>query len=359
MSNIYVAIMAGGIGSRFWPLSRENHPKQFIDILGTGKTLIQSTYERFLKICPKEHIYILTNENYRELVKAQLPDLTHEQILGEPMRKNTAPTIAYFSHKIEKINPNAVTVIAPSDHLVLKEDDFVEVINKAIDFSKDKNTLCTLGIKPTRPDTGYGYIQYVEEEASAGVHKVKTFTEKPSLKIAKTFLKSGDFLWNSGLFIWNVQSIRKGFEKHLPEVSEIFFEIREHINGPQEQAHVARAFSMCSNISIDYGVMEKASNVHVIPAEFGWSDLGTWASLYANMEKDYWENVVADGNVMVYNAADNMIRAPKDKLVIVEGLKDYIVVDTEDVLLIYKKSKEQELKQVVLEVKREKGDRYL
>ncbi len=359
MNNTYAAIMAGGIGSRFWPLSRESHPKQFLDILGTGKTLIQSTYDRFKKVCPKENIYILTNERYRDLVKEQLPELKDEQILGEPMRKNTAPTIAWFSKKIEKINPDALTVVAPSDHLVLNEDEFVRDIELALNFSKNHEALCTLGIKPTRPDTGYGYIQYREEEIVPGIHAVKTFTEKPSLKIARTFLESGDFLWNSGIFIWHVKSILRAFQTYLPEVYDVFEEIKDHLNTEEERPYLEKAFSLCSNISIDYGVMEKAKNVYVIPADFGWSDLGTWASLYANLPKDDAKNAIVDGNVLLEDSSKNIIRAPKEKLVVINGVKDHIIVDTEDVLLIFEKSREQELKQLLKDIKREKGDRYL
>jgi len=359
MNNTYVAIMAGGIGSRFWPLSRESKPKQFLDILGTGKTLIQSTYERFKKVCPKENIYILTNARYRALIHEQLPELSDAQILGEPMRKNTAPTIAYFSKKIAKINPEAVTVVAPSDHLVLNEGQFVDEISRAVAFSKTHDALCTLGIKPTRPDTGYGYIQFREDPIAPGIHKVKTFTEKPSLKIARKFLDSGDFLWNSGIFIWNVKSILKAFQMHLPEIEEVFEEIKEYLNTPEEKPYLEKAFSLCSNISIDYGVMEKAKNVFVIPADFGWSDLGTWASLYANLPKDDNKNAIVASDTVIEEARENIIRGPKEKLIIVEGLEDYIVVDTEDVLLIYEKSKEQDLKQLVKDIKREKGDQYL
>ena len=359
MKNTYVAIMAGGIGSRFWPKSRQNHPKQFLDILGVGKTLIQSTYERFLKICPKENIYVLTNENYRSLVKEQLPDISDEQILGEPMRKNTAPCIAYFTGKIFEKDPEANTIIAPSDHLVLHEDKFISIVNKAVDFVADHDAMVTLGIRPTKPNTGYGYIQYVEESEKQGIFKVKTFTEKPSLKIAKTFIKSGDFLWNSGIFIWNVKTIQKAFKKHLPEVHEVFEDGKKFYNTQNETAFVSKAFSMCSNISIDYGVMEKADNVYVIPADLGWSDLGTWNSLYESYEKDYFENAVSGKNVIVMDAADCMVMVPDEKLVVLQGLRDYVVVDTNDVLLIFHKSQEQELKQLVNEIKRKKGDKYL
>lgn len=359
MQNTYVAIMAGGIGSRFWPKSRTNYPKQFLDILGTGKTLIQATYERFLNVVPKGNIYVLTNESYREITKEQLPDLTDGQILGEPMRKNTAPCIAYFSEKIYQQNPDAITIISPADHLVVDTKKFEAVMNKAVDFAGNHDSLITLGIRPNQPNTGYGYIQYVEESEDKGVFKVKTFTEKPSLKIAKTFLKSGDFLWNSGIFIWGVKNILNGFENYLPEVHDIFEEGNKFYNTGQEAAFVQKAFSMCSNISIDYGIMEKADNVYIIPADFGWSDLGTWNSLYENMEKDYLGNAVSGNNVIIHDATDCVVMSPDDKLLILQGIKDFIVVDTEDVLLIFQKNKEQEIKQLVAEIKRKKGDKYL
>lgn len=359
MNNVFVAIMAGGIGSRFWPISRADYPKQFIDILGTGKTLIQATFERFQKIVPAENIYVLTNESYRHLVKEQLPAISEAQILGEPMRKNTAPTIAYFSNKIAAINPEAITLVAPSDHLVLSEDKFIRVMKQAIQFAINEDALLTLGIKPSRPDTGYGYIQYREEQKSSGAYKVKTFTEKPSLKFAKSFIKSGDFLWNSGIFIWRVQTILDAFSNHLPEVSDAFSEGKKFYNTPQEQAFISKAFSMCTNISIDYGVMEKAENVFVFRADFGWSDLGTWASLYDNHEKDYLGNAVSGKNVMIQDATDCMVVADDKKLVVLQGISDFIVVDTEDVLLIFHKSKEQELKQIVTDLKRTKRTNYL
>lgn len=359
MTNHFAAIMAGGIGSRFWPMSREAHPKQFIDILGTGQTLLQTTFERFKRICPEENIYVLTNERYRSLVQEQLPGIADTNILGEPMRKNTAPTIAYFSEKVAKIDPTANTIVAPSDHLVLQEDRFVAVVKKGLEFTEGQDALVTLGIKPSRPDTGYGYIQYLEDKDHGGLYKVKTFTEKPNLKLAKTFIDSGDFLWNSGIFIWNVQSIIKAFSRHLPDVYEIFEEGRKFYNTAKEKAFVQRAFSLCSNVSIDYGVMEKADNVFVIPSDFGWSDLGTWASLYANQTRDKMGNTVTGKRVIMEGSTDCIVRASDEKLVVLQGLKNFIVVDTEDALLVYRKDKEQDLKQVVAEIRRRKDENYL
>jgi len=354
----YVAIMAGGIGSRFWPLSRQDEPKQFLDVLGVGETLIQTTYGRLSKIFPRKHIFLVTNEKYIPTLRKQLPDLSRTNILAEPMRKNTAPSIAYFTHKIRKIAPEATMVIAPSDHLVLKEDAFSTAVRQAVEFASGNDALLTLGILPTRPDTGYGYIQYLEDKAIGGVYKVKTFTEKPTKKIAQEFIKSGEFLWNSGIFIWNMTSITAAFERHLPEVHDAFAESNRYINSRKERSFVNHAFSVCSNISIDYGILEKADNVYVIPASFGWSDLGTWASLYEHHEKDYLGNAVAGKNVFVYDASGCVVMSPEEKLTVLQGLRDFIVVDTEDVLLICHMSKEQDIRQILTDIKRVKGETY-
>lgn len=357
--NTYAAIMAGGIGSRFWPASRTAKSKQFLDILGTGRTLIQSTYDRFLKICPKENIFILTHTDYIDLIKEQLPDITDEQILTEPARKNTAPCIAYSAFKINKINPDANIIVAPSDHVILKEEEFVRIAELATDFVSKHNALCTLGIRPTRPDTGYGYIQYFEEEISEGIHKVKTFTEKPEKEVAKQFIRSGDFLWNAGIFIWNVRNILQSLEKNLLEVYDAFTEAEPHMLTPGEKDAVEKAFVTCPSISIDYGIMEKADNVYTLPSSFGWSDLGTWASLYAEKEKDYLQNAVNGKNVVVYDSINNIINVPDDKLVVIQGLENFIVVDTKDVLLICSKDEEQRIKEFTHDIKMKKGDKYL
>ncbi|MFN8236720.1 MAG: mannose-1-phosphate guanylyltransferase [Chitinophagales bacterium] len=358
-NNTYAAIMAGGIGSRFWPASRTAVPKQFLDILGVGRTLIQCTYDRFLKICPKENIFILTHADYVDLVKAQLPDITDEQILTEPARKNTAPCIAYSAFKINKLNPDANIIVAPSDHIILQEEEFLRISNLAVDFVSKHNALCTLGIRPTRPDTGYGYIQYYEEEVSEGIHKVKTFTEKPQKEVAKQFLASGDFLWNGGIFIWNVKSILSSLEKNLLEVYDAFVEAESSLLSENEKSAVEKAFITCPNISIDYGIMEKADNVYTLPSSFGWSDLGTWASLYAEKEKDYFNNAVNGKNVVVYESTNNIINVPNDKLVVIQGLENFIVVDTKDVLLICSKDEEQRIKEFTHDIKMKKGDKYL
>jgi mannose-1-phosphate guanylyltransferase len=357
--NHYVAIMAGGIGSRFWPMSRTAYPKQFLDVLNTGKTLVQWTYERYAKFIPAENIYIVTSEEYVEIVKEQLPILPVENILAEPSKKNTAPCIAYISFKLAQINPDAKFIVAPSDHLILEEDRFQDIALQALDFVEHIKALVTLGIKPTHPNTGYGYIQYEGLEVTKGVFKVKTFTEKPDLEIAKSFIESGDFLWNAGIFAWKASSILAAFEKYQPEMYELFDQEKIHFNTPEEAQAIQRIYPQCTNISIDIAIMEKANNVYVMPASFGWSDLGTWNSAYENMDKDYLGNAVASDNVIVIDATKCMINSPKDKLVVVQGLDDFIVVDTKDVLLICSKDKEQSIKEYVAEVKRNKGDKYI
>lgn len=351
--------MAGGIGSRFWPASRSGFPKQFLDILNTGKTLIQMTYERFLPICPKENIYIVTNEAYAELVKEQLPDLSDEQIVLEPSRRNTAPCIAYVSNKILQKDVTANMIVSPADHLILQENVFQQVLKTGLEFTEKNESLLTLGIKPTRPDTGYGYIQYKDAGSEQSTYRVKTFTEKPTVDIAKKFIESGDFLWNSGMFIWSVKSILKAFMRHLPEISEAFRGYETAVEEGRETAYIKEAYGLCTNISIDFGIMEKADNVFVIPSAFGWSDVGTWASLYDLYEKDYLNNAGRGKQIKVYDASGNMISASDDKLVVLQGLENYCVIDTDDVLLIFQKDKEQEVKKITTDLKRQKLDRYL
>ena len=358
----YCVIMAGGVGSRFWPMSKKAEPKQFLDILGTGETLLQQTFNRFKRICPEENIYIVTNEIYRDIVKNQLPGINNDQVLGEPALRNTAPCIAYANYKILDKNPNAKIVVAPSDHIILKEDIFVEVINSALAAVTENDWLLTLGITPSRPDTGYGYIQFNEAltyKNDKRIRKVKTFTEKPNLEIAKSFLESGDFLWNSGIFIWSLKSILSAFDKYLPEVNDIFKEGISKYNTSNEIPFIEKAYSVCKNISIDYGIMEKADNVQVLASAFGWSDLGTWGSLYTLMNKDDNENAVIGKNVMLYNSKNNVINMPKNKLAVIQGLKDYIVVENEDILLICKKEDEQNIRQIVNDVKSEKGENFI
>ena len=357
--NNYVAIMAGGIGSRFWPLSRTDYPKQFLDILNTGRTLIQSTFDRFTLFVPVENIFVVTALQYKDIVAEQLPDLKPENILCEPSRKNTAPCIAYISYKLMQLNPEANMICAPADHIILDPTGFKNTCLQALYFTANIKALVTLGIKPTHPNTGYGYIQHEEHSVSDNVFKVKTFTEKPDRELARTFISSGDFLWNAGIFVWQVKNIVKAFEKFLPEMHDVFDAEKLNFSTDNEKEAIERIYPQCVNISIDYGVMEKADNVYIIPSAFGWSDLGTWASAYDNLEKDYLENAVSGNNVMIIDATKNMIHADNKKLVLIQGLDDFIVVDTEDVLLICKKDKEQEIKEYVAEVKRNKGDKFL
>ena len=358
-NNHYVAIMAGGIGSRFWPMSRSNHPKQFLDILGTGKTLIQQTFDRYLKLVPLENIYIITSAEYVNTVRQQLPTLPPENILAEPSRKNTAPCIAYIAFKLLQKNPDALMMAAPADNLIMDTQAFVETATSAFNFVDHINALVTIGIKPTHPNTGYGYIQHDTPEVAPGVHKVKTFTEKPNLELAKTFISSGDFLWNAGIFTWKVKNVIAAFEKLLPEMYEVFAAEKDNFNTPEEGKAIERIYPQCTNISIDFGIMENAENVYVIPASFEWSDLGTWNSAWENMEKDYFQNAVAGNHVMVVDARNCMVHVPNNKLVLLQGLENYIIVDTKDVLLICQKEKEQEIKEYVAEVRRNKSEKFL
>lgn len=357
--NTFVAIMAGGIGSRFWPVSRVGHPKQFLDLLGIGRTLIQQTYDRFVRLVPAGNIFVVTANEYLGITREQLPGLPPENIIGEPFRKNTAPCIAYISFKLQQLNPEGSLIIAPADHLILQEDRFLDVCNEALQFVNENNSLLTIGIQPTYPNTGYGYIQHEAKEAAPGIHKVKTFTEKPNLELAKTFLSSGDFLWNSGIFIWKIKSGLDAFQRYLPEMYELFSSDGDKLNTGEEKRAIEAIYPQCSNISIDFGVMEKAANVYVIPSSFGWSDLGTWNSAWENMEKDYFENAVAGDKVIVFDSNKCVVHVPDEKLVVLQGLEDFIVADTRDVLLICKKEKEQAIKEYVAEVKRSTGEKFL
>ncbi|WP_266362739.1 mannose-1-phosphate guanylyltransferase [Tellurirhabdus rosea] len=356
MKQTYVVIMAGGVGTRFWPFSRTSNPKQFHDVLGTGKTLLQQTAERFDGICTPDHIYIVTSAEYKDLVKEQLPFLTDEQILLEPVRRNTAPCIGYACYKIAAKDPQANIVVAPADHIILKEDAFRERIRVALAATAEADILVTLGIQPSRPDTGYGYIQYMTD-SEGEVKKVKTFTEKPHLELAQQFLDSGEFVWNAGIFVWNAQAILRAFEKHLPEMAELFEEGNELYYSETEQPFINRAYTHCRSISIDNGVMEKADNVYVVLSEFGWSDLGTWKSLYEVSGKDRNENVI-DGRVMLYDTTNCIIKTPKERLVVVNGLDGYIVAEYDNVLLICRKDEEQKVKDFVSDAK-EKGTQFV
>lgn len=346
--NLYVVLMAGGVGVRFWPYSRNTKPKQFLDVLGTGKTLIQSTIERFLPLCPIENIFVVTHEEHAPLVKEQLPQLTESQILTEPMRKNTAACIAYASFKIQQINPDAVIVVSPADHLILKEDQFLEVIKKGVDQARVDDKLITLGIKPTRPETGYGYIQYHTEKSFA--KKVKTFTEKPELSLAKKFLESGDFVWNAGIFIWSVKAIIQAIHLHLAEVAEVFEEIKTKLVTEEEKEVIQAAYPQCKSISIDYGIMEKASNVYVCLGDFSWSDLGSWASIHEISPKDNDNNVIG-ANALTYETRNCIIKGSPNKLIVAQGLNGYLVGEFGNVIIVCEKDKEEQFRRFVSDVK--------
>lgn len=351
--------MAGGIGSRFWPVSRHDFPKQFLDILGIGNTLIQATFERFAQFIPKENIFVVTAESYREIVEQQLPTIPLENIICEPSRKNTAPCIAYISFKLFQKNPNANLICAPADHLILDDTDFVKVCLEALGFTTENSALVTLGIKPTHPNTGYGYIQYEQPAVSDNVYKVKTFTEKPDMELARTFIASGDFLWNAGIFVWKAKQIIRSFELYLPEMYDLFDGTRKALNTDKEKEAIGLIYPLCTSTSIDYGILEKAENVYVIPASFGWSDLGTWGSAYQNLEKDYNENAVVGKNIVLFESSKNVVHADSDKLILLQGLNDFIVVDTADALLICKKENEQHVKEYLAEIRRNKGEKFL
>jgi mannose-1-phosphate guanylyltransferase len=354
--NNYVVIMAGGVGTRFWPFSRTDFPKQFHDVLGTGKTLLQQTAERFTGICAPENIYVVTSIDYKELVLNQLPYLSDDQVLLEPIRRNTAPCVAYACYKIAVKNPDANIVVAPADHIILKEDEFRRTISRALEATAMDEILITLGIQPSRPDTGYGYIQYLPT-ANSDIKKVKTFTEKPHLELAKKFLESGDFVWNAGIFIWNAKAIMKNFSKYLHEMAEIFEEGKKTFYSDKEEGYIRKAYSLCKNVSIDYGIMEKSDKVYVLLSDFGWSDLGTWKSLYEVSHKDPVNNVI-DGQVMIYDTKNCIIKTPKNRLVVVQGLDGYIVAEYDNVLLICKKDEEQKVKDFVADAK-SKGAEFI
>jgi len=343
-------------------MSRTDHPKQFIDILGTGQTLIQQTFNRFLKICPAENIFIVTNTIYKDLVEKQIPQIPENNIVLEPAMRNTAPCIAYANYKINAINPDAKIVVAPSDHLIFNEDLFIQNIGKALEAATENDWLVTLGIKPTRPDTGYGYIQYdetIKHPKNPKISKVKTFTEKPNVELAEKFIESGDFLWNAGIFIWSLKSINTAFEEYLDDVDDLFKEGVGKFNSPDEKSFINEIYTSCRKISIDYGIMEKASNVFVQAADFGWSDLGTWGSLYDIRPKDENNNTTVGERIMLYDTFNCIINMPKEKLVVLQGLDNYIVVEDENTLLICKKDDEQQIRTFVNDIKNNKGEKFI
>ena len=358
-TSTYVAIMAGGVGSRFWPASRTASPKQFHDMLGVGKSLIRLTYERFLRLCPSAHIFVVTNQRYKALVMEHLPELSENQILCEPSRNNTAPCIAYSAFKLHALDPDANMIIAPSDHIITDEMAFMEAVRHGLDFTAKEDALVTLGIQPSRPDTGYGYIRYETRPVAGRVYPVAQFTEKPDLERARSFLASGDYLWNAGIFIWRASSILNAFEQHASEIFQLLGAEPEVYNTPAEQAFIDREYPKTPSISVDFAIMEKAANVFVIPSDFGWSDLGTWASLHAESEKDEDGNAVQGKKVLLQEVSDSLIRVPEGKIVVIKGLDDFIVVDEGDILVIFPKSKEQEIKQVTEEVRKRFGEEFI
>ena len=359
-SNNFCVVMCGGIGSRFWPVSRKSYPKQFLDFFGTGQSLLQQTYKRFSKIIPKENIFLVTNKAYADLIKQQLPEINDNQILFEPMRRNTAPCVAWASYHIYSINPNANIVVAPSDHLILNEDNFLQLISEALDFAGRTDNLLTLGIKPNRPETGYGYIQ-IDEQKVDQFYKVKTFTEKPELDLAKVFVESGEFYWNSGMFVWNVNSIIKALQQFIPELTLRLAadEAMKVYNTADEQDFIDKNFPLCPNISIDFGVMEKADNVYVLLGDFGWSDLGTWSSIYELSDKDSDGNVISKGIAQLYNCKNNIAILPKDKLLVMQDVDGYLIAETDNVLLICKKDEEKDVRKFVTDVQMKLGDDYV
>ena len=374
-NNNYCVIMAGGVGSRFWPFSRENKPKQFLDFFGTGRSLLQMTVDRFRPLIPIENMFIVTNVAYKQLIMEQVPDLKEVQILCEPARRNTAPCIAYATAHIRALclkragltaanqdwtrpEMQANIVVAASDHLILEEDKFRQTIQKAFDFVAANNAICTLGMTPTRPETGYGYIQRQLEAFADGIYPVKTFTEKPNLEMAKVFLQSGDFLWNSGIFIWNLQTISEAFRYLLPEVADRFREGELLMGTDKEEDFIEQIFPKCPNISVDYGIMEKADNVFVLPSSFGWSDLGTWGSLYELSEKDAQRNVSLHSDALFYEATGNVVTLEPGKLAVIQGAEDMIIAEQNNVLLVCKKAEEQRIKQFVAEAQEKFKGKY-
>lgn len=357
-TNNYAIIMAGGVGSRFWPMSTPEHPKQFLDVLGIGKTLIQLTYERLLHIAPVENIYVLTNERYADIVKQQLPALTDDQILTEPQRKNTAPCIAYGAAKITAKNPDACMIVCPSDHLILQQERFTSIIETAIDDAVKNDKIVTLGIQPTRPDTGYGYIEYAKDASLKGgmVTPVMQFREKPDLALAQQFLESGNFAWNSGIFIWKSTIVLDALKQFQPELYRLFASDLSFYNTATEQANVNAAFEACEDISIDYAVMEHARNVDVVLADFDWSDLGTWGSLKTHLKTDENNNSVIGAHVHTFHTENCQINVPSEKLVVIDGLKDCIIVESDNMLMILKNENEQELKNFLKAVEKKSPD---
>ncbi len=357
-NNRYCVIMCGGVGSRFWPFSKTSKPKQFIDFFGTGRSLLQMAYDRIKDIVPDKNIILITNENYGELIKEQLPQIADSQILLEPARRNTAPCIAWAAHHIQALNPDAKMLVAPSDHLILNIEKYHRSVIKAFEFIEGRDALVTMGIKPNRPETGYGYIQ-VGEHVEGDFSAVKTFTEKPDEDLARVFLKSGEFFWNSGMFIWSVESIIKAMSNHVPEMSAVFELGKPYFGTDKEQEYIDSNFEACPSVSIDFALMEKAPNVYVETVDFGWNDLGTWGSLYDHSPKNRDGNVTQNSKALMFNSHNNIVAIKGDKLLVASGLEGYIVADVDDALLIVPLDEEQKIKTYVNEVKSKFGDKYL
>ncbi|MDO5974383.1 mannose-1-phosphate guanylyltransferase [Flavivirga jejuensis] len=355
--NYYAILMAGGVGSRFWPVSTQDFPKQFHDMLGTGDTLIQKTFHRLAKLIPEENIFILTNECYNDLVLEQLPSVTKRQVVLEPAMRNTAPCILYASLKIQKENPDAVMIVAPSDHWIEDENAFSKNVEQAFDFCSENKALMTLGIQPTFPNTGYGYIEY-DKTSTKEIKSVNQFKEKPVYEVAKQYIEQGNFLWNAGIFMWSVKSVVEAFKSNQPELFALFEKGIDVYNTDLEENFIQDNYGKAENISVDYAIMEKSSNVYVIAAEFDWNDLGTWGSLYDKLDKDDSKNAIVNARTLSEDASGNMIRTKNDKIVVVDGLKDYIIVDKDEVLLIFPKTKEQDIKKVLQKVKDTFGEHY-
>jgi mannose-1-phosphate guanylyltransferase len=342
----YVAIMAGGIGSRFWPSSTADNPKQFLDILGTGKSLLRITFERYAELVDPDRIYFVTHVNYRDKILEHIPEIGAAQIITEPSRNNTAPGIAYTSFKIHKMDPEARLIFAPSDHVILKENAFRESMLTGLQYCVENDALVTLGILPTRPDTGYGYIKCPLSTNGNPVRKVEAFKEKPDLQTALEYLKNGNYFWNSGMFIWRTKVVLEAFQKYAPEIYTLLGKGMEHYNTPEESAFIEEYFPLSPSISVDYAIMEKADNIYTIPADIDWSDLGTWNALHAFLPGDENANVVLGKNSLLLESTNNIIKMHSDKIVIIKDLNDFMVIDEEDVLLIYPKNKEQEIKTI-------------
>ncbi|HBK70910.1 MAG TPA: mannose-1-phosphate guanylyltransferase [Flavobacteriaceae bacterium] len=357
-NNYYAVIMAGGVGSRFWPVSTKQFPKQFHDMLGKGDSLLQRTFKRLSKLIPKENILIATNSAYKDLVLDQLPDASEQQLLLEPTMRNTAPCILYAALKIQQKDPNAVMIVAPSDHWIDDEDEFIRNIQSSFNACAENDILMTLGIQPTNPNTGYGYIKFSTEAIvqNTAIKKVDNFTEKPDLQTAIQFLDSGNYVWNAGIFIWSVKSIVLAFEKYLPEMNTLFCKGNQTYNTDFEDDFIEDNYEKAENISIDYGIMQKANNIYTLPVDFGWNDLGTWSSLYEKLDKDKDNNAIVNAKTIFKDASNNMVSTSINKHVVIQGLNDFIVVEKDNVLLICPKKNEQEIKQIVAEVKQQFGD---